>query len=110
MTGVVAVMAGGSVGGLVTVSPPSAFVTGETTPLATNFVTASVAGGGVYDFSWTYVSGDAQIVPTGTFGATIRWTADIPSNTSYFATWRVTATAFGTPVGSVDVSVGIERV
>lgn len=109
MTGVMAVLSAGS-GGIVSVFPTFAVILGDESPLFTNVVTASVAGGGTFTFVWTYVSGDAEITKDFSDGAVMRWRANIAPSTSYVATWRVTALQFGSPVGFSDVSVTIERV
>lgn len=68
----------------------------------------SIEGGiGPYSYSWTYVSGDAGIQPTGsTTNAYCAWSAIVNKNSSRSAVWRVTVTdSVDTAAASVTVSL-----
>lgn len=67
-------------------APPSETVTAGST--------VSVQGGlAPLSYSWTYVSGDTAIQPTGlTTYAQCNWSASVFKNTSISAVWRITVT------------------
>lgn len=81
-------------------APPSHIVSAGTT--------VNVQGGvAPLSYSWTYVSGDTGIQPTGsTTNAYCGWSAIVNKNSSRSAVWRVTVTdSVDTAAASVTVSL-----